>query len=576
MPLWYAPPCVEPWTGGDNGGATAPGVTADEIVVARLPGPARPARADVLRAQRQRREPRTASSRPPSSTSTSSQAHYETYGRKVRLVTVKASGAARRRRRRQGRRHQGRDRDQGVRVVRRTRARRPCTPTSSRRAACSASATARSPRPQSFLRTALAVRLADARVTRPGRASTGPRSSARSSTGDEARYAGDAALRDEQRRVRRRALRRRAPARSTRASPGFSDLLARPGRRPRDAGPVPARPRVGAGGRARGDRGVARGGRHERDPRRRPGVPPFLTQEATAQGYFPEWVVLGYAFTDTAVFGRQYDQQQWAHAFGVSLLPTRTGRRRRRAGNRSSSGRRGSRPIAKTFRLLVQAPLLFFTGVHLAGPDLTARLVPRRAVPLPRRPGRRTPTAPPPLVGSPRHLAGRRPHRRRRRGRRSGGTPTRTGPDEVGNDGDRAVAVRRRGARATSPASGPTATSGSTTTRRRSRSSTELPPGRRPPDYPSPAACRSPADPLVDTHPLAVDVAADDARGVADRDAEVGERARHDRSGTDDDVPTDRRHPAARSSRARATSRRRSSPVATARTAGRAAWSTSS
>ena len=28
-------------------------------------------------------------------------------------------------------------------------------------------------------------------------------------------------------------------------------------------------------------------------------------------------------------------------------------------------------PIAKTFRLLVQAPLLFFTGVHLAGPDLT-------------------------------------------------------------------------------------------------------------------------------------------------------------------------------------------------------------
>ena len=49
--------------------------------------------------------------------------------------------------------------------------------------------------------------------------------------------------------------------------------------------------------------------------------PTFLTKEATAQGYFPEWVVLGYAYTDTAVFGRQYDQKQWAHAFGVSLLP---------------------------------------------------------------------------------------------------------------------------------------------------------------------------------------------------------------------------------------------------------------
>ena len=55
-----------------------------------------------------------------------------------------------------------------------------------------------------------------------------------------------------------------------------------------------------------------------------PVFPTFLTKEATAQDCFPEWVVLGYAFTDTAVFGRQYDQQQWAHAFGVSLLPART------------------------------------------------------------------------------------------------------------------------------------------------------------------------------------------------------------------------------------------------------------
>ena len=28
---------------------------------------------------------------------------------------------------------------------------------------------------------------------------------------------------------------------------------------------------------------------------------------------------------------------------------------------------------AKTFRELVQAPLIFFTGVHLAGPRLTAK-----------------------------------------------------------------------------------------------------------------------------------------------------------------------------------------------------------
>jgi hypothetical protein len=34
VPSGYAPPCVEPWTGGDNGGATARGVTKDTITVA--------------------------------------------------------------------------------------------------------------------------------------------------------------------------------------------------------------------------------------------------------------------------------------------------------------------------------------------------------------------------------------------------------------------------------------------------------------------------------------------------------------------------------------------------------------
>lgn len=34
VPLSYAPPCVQPWRGGNNGGATAPGVTADSITIA--------------------------------------------------------------------------------------------------------------------------------------------------------------------------------------------------------------------------------------------------------------------------------------------------------------------------------------------------------------------------------------------------------------------------------------------------------------------------------------------------------------------------------------------------------------
>jgi hypothetical protein len=103
-----------------------------------------------------------------------------------------------------------------------------------------------------------------------------------------------------------------------------------------------------------------------------PVFPTFLTKEATAQQYFPEWVVLGYAFTDTAVFGRQYDQQQWAHAFGVSMLPARTSDEIDELGN-LITWQTGHPPPAKTFRELVQAPLVFFTGVHLAGPVITAK-----------------------------------------------------------------------------------------------------------------------------------------------------------------------------------------------------------
>ncbi len=103
-----------------------------------------------------------------------------------------------------------------------------------------------------------------------------------------------------------------------------------------------------------------------------PVFPTFLTQEATAQDWFPEWVVLGYAFTDTAVFGRQYDQKQWAHAFGVSLLPARTADDVDELGN-LITWQTGHPPEAKTFRELVQAPLIFFTGVHLAGPKLSAK-----------------------------------------------------------------------------------------------------------------------------------------------------------------------------------------------------------
>ncbi len=47
-------------------------------------------------------------------------------------------------------------------------------------------------------------------------------------------------------------------------------------------------------------------------------APRDLTNEATAQEYYPEWVIVAPALSDLTAFGRTYDQTQWAHAFGVT------------------------------------------------------------------------------------------------------------------------------------------------------------------------------------------------------------------------------------------------------------------
>ena len=51
-----------------------------------------------------------------------------------------------------------------------------------------------------------------------------------------------------------------------------------------------------------------------------PLAPQTLTENATAQGYYPEWVITGSVLVDTSIFARTYDQEQWQHAFGPSNL----------------------------------------------------------------------------------------------------------------------------------------------------------------------------------------------------------------------------------------------------------------
>ena len=63
----------------------------------------------------------------------------------------------------------------------------------------------------------------------------------------------------------------------------------------------------------------ARGrGRHHGDLLRRSHQPAALTTEATAQDYWPEWILGPNLLMDTTMFGRLTDGEQWKNGFGVS------------------------------------------------------------------------------------------------------------------------------------------------------------------------------------------------------------------------------------------------------------------
>lgn len=102
-----------------------------------------------------------------------------------------------------------------------------------------------------------------------------------------------------------------------------------------------------------------------------PVAPRDFTREATAQGYFPEWVVAGTVLADTTVFARTYDQEQWANAISLSTLTTRV--------DPAIAGARfryewfyGEQPAASdTIGVLDPAPAQFFRVIQAVGPDLT-------------------------------------------------------------------------------------------------------------------------------------------------------------------------------------------------------------
>lgn len=102
-----------------------------------------------------------------------------------------------------------------------------------------------------------------------------------------------------------------------------------------------------------------------------PIMPIYLTKAATDQDYFPEWIITGTVLTDTTVFGRLYDQEQWAHAFGVSSLPARVPQDQSEAW-RMHEWYYGEPPAATGTASVIYEPIrILMLGIHQAGPHLT-------------------------------------------------------------------------------------------------------------------------------------------------------------------------------------------------------------
>jgi ABC-type branched-subunit amino acid transport system substrate-binding protein len=103
-----------------------------------------------------------------------------------------------------------------------------------------------------------------------------------------------------------------------------------------------------------------------------PVMPGSFTKEATAQNWHPEWVIGPTVLADTSIFARSYDQDQWAHAFGVALTPGRVPQDINAAYS-LYQWFHGSPPPNNTYGVISPSVSQLARGLMLAGPKLTAK-----------------------------------------------------------------------------------------------------------------------------------------------------------------------------------------------------------
>jgi hypothetical protein len=102
--------------------------------------------------------------------------------------------------------------------------------------------------------------------------------------------------------------------------------------------------------------------------------PVFFTREATHQRYFPEWIISGSELTDTTFVGRLFDQQQWRHAFGVAAQAVYWDNPEQSAAfkeYRHILPNSGPNDPGVTIHGRRWGPEILFRGIQMAGPQLT-------------------------------------------------------------------------------------------------------------------------------------------------------------------------------------------------------------
>lgn len=102
-----------------------------------------------------------------------------------------------------------------------------------------------------------------------------------------------------------------------------------------------------------------------------PLTPGPLTDEATEQDYHPEWLLGPNLLMDTTIFARQTSPEQWGNGFGVSFPGARG------EGSTSDAWRiyewAYGEPPANNTATIIDSPIRsMFYGIHMAGPELTA------------------------------------------------------------------------------------------------------------------------------------------------------------------------------------------------------------